>query len=147
FECPYCGRLHPILEQLRERNPDVRFVFRHFPLRDMHPRAVPAALVAEAAAQQGRFWEMHDLLYAHQRELGDEDLARYAAELGVARPVPIAPRSARIARDERSGRASGVRGTPTLFINGVRYSGKLDLAAIGEAIQQARPAPSPRKAP
>jgi len=147
FECPYCGRLHPILEQLRERNPDVRFVFRHFPLRDMHPRAVPAALVAEAAAQQGRFWEMHDLLYAHQRELGDEDLARYAAELGVDLTVPIAPRSARIARDERSGRASGVRGTPTLFINGVRYSGKLDLAAIGEAIQQARPAPSPRKAP
>ncbi|GAA4535529.1 Na+/H+ antiporter NhaA [Nonomuraea ferruginea] len=145
FECPYCGRLHPILEELRRRRPDVRFVFRHYPLRDMHPRALAAALVAEAAARDGRFWEMHDKLYAAQRALADADLARYAAELKVDLSAPIAARAARIERDERSGRESGVRGTPTLFINGVRYRGRLDLAPIIEAVEKARPAAAPGK--
>ncbi|MDA0638475.1 Na+/H+ antiporter NhaA [Nonomuraea sp. MCN248] len=145
FECPYCGRLHPILEELRRRHPDVRFVFRHFPLRQMHPRAMPAALVAEAAARDGRFWEMHDLLYAQRQALGDEDLARYAAELEVDLSAPIAPRAARIERDERSGLESGVRGTPTLFINGVRYRGRLDLDPIIEAVRRARPPAAPQR--
>ncbi|MFC5821213.1 Na+/H+ antiporter NhaA [Nonomuraea harbinensis] len=145
FECPYCGRLHPILEELRRRRPDVRFVFRHYPLRDMHPRALAAALVAEAAGRDGRFWEMHDKLYAAQRALADADLARYAAELKVDLSAPIAARAARIERDERSGRESGVRGTPTLFINGVRYRGRLDLAPIIEAVEKARPAAAPGK--
>ncbi|HLU75267.1 MAG TPA: Na+/H+ antiporter NhaA [Nonomuraea sp.] len=148
FECPFCGRLHPILDELRRRHPDVRIVFRHFPQRQLHPRAVPAALVAEAAARAGRFWEMYDKLFTHQRALGDDDLARYAAELRVDLSAPIAERAARIERDERSGRASGARGTPTLFINGVRYQGRLDLQAIIEAVEQARAAASPpKKAP
>src|SRR5215212_12277890 len=84
YECPYCGEAHPVLEELRERAGErMRFVFRHFPLDSAHPRARRAALAAEAAASQGCFWEMHDLLYERQGELGEEDLMRYAAELGL----------------------------------------------------------------
>ncbi|MBB6346960.1 Na+/H+ antiporter NhaA [Nonomuraea muscovyensis] len=137
FECPYCGRLHPVLEELRARRPEVRIVFRHFPLRTIHPRAVPAALAAEGAARGGRFWEMHDTLFSNQRFLTDADLRRYAAELDVE-PWPDLPgQLARVARDEESGQASGVRGTPTLFINGVRYQGALDRASIDRAVKEA----------
>ena len=84
YECPYCGEAHPLLKELLERvGEQVRFVFRHFPLDTVHPRARSAAQAAEAAASQGRFWEMHDLLYERQDELGEEDLMRYAAELGL----------------------------------------------------------------
>ena len=84
YECPYCGEAHPLLKELMERlGQQVRFVFRHFPLDTVHPRARRAAQAAEAAASQGRFWEMHDLLYEHQDELGEEDLMRHAAELGL----------------------------------------------------------------
>jgi protein-disulfide isomerase len=84
YECPYCGQLHPVLRELQERAGErVRFVFRHFPLDSAHPRARRAAQAAEAAATQGRFWEMHDLLYERQDELGEEYLMRYAAELGL----------------------------------------------------------------
>jgi Na+/H+ antiporter NhaA len=141
FECPYCGRLQPILEELREGNPKVRIVFRHFPLRMLHPRAVPAALVAEAAARRGRFWEMHDLLFSNQRFLTDADLNRYAAELDLP-PWPDVPAQlARVDRDEASGRAGGVRGTPTLFLNGVRYQGSLDLASITRAVEELQRSP------
>ena len=84
YECPYCGEAHPVLKELEGRvGQEVRFVFRHFPLDSVHPRARRAAQAAEAAASQGRFWEMHDLLYERQGELGEEDLMRYAAELGL----------------------------------------------------------------
>jgi Na+/H+ antiporter NhaA len=138
FECPYCGRLHPILETLRRRHKDLRIVFRHFPLRTLHPRAVPAAVAAQAAADAGRFWEMHDILFDNQRFLTDEDLGRYAAQLDVDPWSDIRHHQDRVGRDEASGRASGVRGTPTLFINGVRYQGALDLKSISEAVDQAR---------
>ena len=82
YECPYCGEAHPVLKELQERvGEQVSFVFRHFPLDSVHPRARRAAQAAEAAASQGRFWEMHDLLYERQYELGEEDLMGYAAEL------------------------------------------------------------------
>ncbi|MFD1545376.1 Na+/H+ antiporter NhaA [Nonomuraea guangzhouensis] len=138
FECPYCGRLHPILDELLRKNSDVRLVFRHFPLRTIHPRAFPAALLAEAAAKEGRFWEMHDTLYDNQRFLTDTDLARYADELDVEPWSDIPGQSAPITRDEESGRASGVRGTPTLFLNGVRYQGDMDLRSITKAVESAR---------
>jgi protein-disulfide isomerase len=138
FECPYCGRLHPILDELLEKNSDVRLVFRHFPLRTIHPRAFPAALVAEAAAREGRFWEMHDTLYDNQRFLTDTDLARYADELDVEPWPDISEQAAPVTRDEESGRASGVRGTPTLFLNGVRYQGDMDLRSITKAVESAR---------
>src|SRR5215212_6169269 len=84
YECPYCGQAHPMLKELQERAGErVRFIFRHFPLDAVHPRARRAAQAAEAAASQERFWEMHDLLYENQDELGEEDLLRYAAELGL----------------------------------------------------------------
>ncbi|MEV0820772.1 Na+/H+ antiporter NhaA [Nonomuraea rubra] len=138
FECPYCGRLHPILEEILRRNPDVRLVFRHFPLRTLHPRAASAALVAEAAADEGRFWEMHDILYDNQRFLTDADLEHYAAELGVVPWSDVAGHVARIGVDEASGRDSGVRGTPTLFVNGVRYEGGHDLDSITRAVEETR---------
>ncbi|SEH02849.1 Na+/H+ antiporter NhaA [Nonomuraea solani] len=138
FECPYCGRLHPILEELRRKNPDVRHVFRHMPLRTLHPRAVAAAIVSEAAADQGRFWEMHDILYDNQRFLTDADLEHYAAELDVRSWSEVPRHVARIGRDEESGQASGVRGTPTLFLNGVRYEGGLDLDSISRAVAELR---------
>ncbi|MCA2183129.1 Na+/H+ antiporter NhaA [Nonomuraea glycinis] len=139
FECPYCGRLHPILETLRQRHKDLRIVFRHFPLRTLHPRAVPAAMAAQAAADSGRFWEMHDILFDNQRFLTDEDLGRYADQLDVDPWSEIHRHQTRVGRDEASGRASGVRGTPTLFINGVRYQGGLDLESISKAVDEARP--------
>ncbi|MFI9554841.1 Na+/H+ antiporter NhaA [Nonomuraea endophytica] len=141
FECPFCGGLHGVLQELMERDPDVRLVFRHFPLRNMHPRAVAAALVAESAADEGRFWEMHDILYANQRFLTDEDLGHYAAELEVEPWKDVPRHSRRLARDERSGRDGGVRGTPTLFFNGVRYQGALDAASIIRAVEEARKSP------
>ncbi|MFC4111938.1 Na+/H+ antiporter NhaA [Nonomuraea zeae] len=141
FECPYCGRIHPILEEIRKRKPDVRVVFRHFPLRTLHPRAASAAIVAEAAADRGKFWEMHDILYDNQRFLTDADLEHYAAELDVEPWSDVAGHVSRVALDEASGRDSGVRGTPTLFLNGVRYQGALDLSSISRAVEELRESP------
>ncbi|MER6007512.1 Na+/H+ antiporter NhaA [Nonomuraea angiospora] len=134
FECPYCGRLHPVLEEILRKNPDVRMVFRHYPIRTLHPRAASAAIVSEAAADQGRFWEMHDILYDNQRFLTDADLEHYAAELGIDPWSDVPGHAARIALHEESGRDSGVRGTPTLFLNGVRYQGRLDEGSISKAV-------------
>ncbi|MFG6196740.1 Na+/H+ antiporter NhaA [Nonomuraea sp. JJY05] len=141
FECPYCGRLHPVLEEIRRKNPDVRMVFRHYPIRTLHPRAASAAIVSEAAADQGRFWEMHDILYDNQRFLTDADLEHYAAELGVDPWSDVPGHAARIALHEESGRDSGVRGTPTLFLNGVRYQGSLDKGSISRALDDLRKSP------
>jgi NhaA family Na+:H+ antiporter len=141
FECPYCGRLHPVLEELRKKNPDLRIVFRHFPIRTLHPRANAAAIVAEAAADRGRFWEMHDILYDNQRFLTDADLEHYAAELDVDPWEDVAGHASRIALDEASGRDSGVRGTPTIFLNGRRHQGGLDLNSISRAVEQLRRSP------
>lgn len=137
FECPYCGRLHGVVAELLERYPSARFVFRHFPLREMHPHAVAAALVSEAAADRGRFWEMHDILYDNQRFLNDADLTHYADELQVEAWVDVPRHMRRIAADQEGGLASGVRGTPTLFINGVRHQGGLDLASLDRAVRDA----------
>ncbi|MEW1838842.1 Na+/H+ antiporter NhaA [Nonomuraea angiospora] len=141
FECPYCGRLHPVLEEIRRKNPDVRMVFRHYPIRTLHPRAASAAIVSEAAADRDRFWEMHDILYDNQRFLTDADLEHYAAELDVDPWSDVPGHAARIALHEESGRDSGVRGTPTLFLNGVRYQGSLDEGSISRALDDLRKSP------
>ncbi|MEV3979260.1 Na+/H+ antiporter NhaA [Nonomuraea sp. NPDC049758] len=141
FECPYCGRLHPVLDEILRRNPDVRLVFRHFPIRTLHPRAASAAIVSEAAADHGRFWEMHDILYDNQRFLTDADLEHYAAELDVDPWADVAGHASRIALDEASGKESGVRGTPTLFLNGRRHKGGLDLQSISRAVEELRGSP------
>ena len=138
YECPYCGKVHRVLKELSERfGEDVRLVFRHFPIRELHPHAVPAALVAESAADQGRFWDMHDLLFDNQRALTDLDLVEYAAKVGVDPWASIHEHRARIQADVESGLRNGVQGTPTFFINGQRYEGPHSVDGLGSAIEDA----------
>jgi diadenylate cyclase len=152
YECPYCGELHPVLEELQERAGErVRLVFRHFPLDSVHPRARRAALAAEAAASQGRFWEMHDLLYDNQGELGDEDLRRYAAELGLdlrrfEEDLANDDHAWRIEEDRLGGERAGIGGTPALFVNGVRYSDSMDLDGLLAVVEDAAGATLGRRA-
>jgi Na+/H+ antiporter NhaA len=144
FECPYCGQAEPVVrELLNDLGEDVRFVFRHLPLSDVHPHAQQAAEAAEAAAAQGRFWEMHDLLLAHQDALEPKDLARYAQELGldVARFKDELRRrvhAPRVAEDVSDADASRVTGTPTFFIDGRRHHGAYDVATLEAAVRAAR---------
>ena len=143
YECPYCGEAHPVLKELEGRvGEGVGFVFRHFPLDSVHPRARRAAQAAEAAASQGRFWEMHDLLYERQDELGEEDLMRHAAELGLdlrrfEEDLANDHHAWRIEEDRLGGNRAGVRGTPTFFVNGVRYAGAMDLDGLLAAVEEA----------
>jgi diadenylate cyclase len=147
YECPYCGEAHPVLKELQERvGEQVRFIFRHFPLDSVHPRARRAAQAAEAAASQGRFWEMHDLLYERRGELG-EDLMRYAAELGLdlqrfEEDLKNDHHTWRIEEDRLGGDRAGVRGTPALFVNGVRYADTIDLDELLAAVEEAASSPS-----
>jgi diadenylate cyclase len=141
YECPYCGRMHPVVKELRERVGErLRFVFRHFPLDSVHPHARRAAEAAEAAAAQGRFWEMHDLLYDNQEDLEEEALRRHAAEVGldVARfEDDLAERrhAPHVREDRFGGERSGVEGTPTFFVNGEPYEGSLDLEGLLAAVE------------
>jgi protein-disulfide isomerase len=127
YECPYCGMAYPIVKSLQQALGDqLRFVFRNFPLTDSHPHAEHAAEAAEAAAAQGRFWEMHDTLYENQERLADRDLVAHAQALGldaarVAKELAESTWAKRVRDDFRSGVRSGVNGTPTFFVNGVRY--------------------------
>jgi len=129
FECPFCGQAYPVVEIIRgELGDSLCFAFRHFPLTSMHPHSEHAAEAAEAANAQGRFWEMHKLLFENQDALEDEDLARYAAILGLdikhlIAEVLTGAYSERIREDFRAGARGGVNGTPTFFINGERCDG------------------------
>jgi Na+:H+ antiporter, NhaA family len=140
FQCPYCGDAYPVVGELLERFGDhLRFVFRHMPLSDLHPRARPAALAAEAAGAQDRFWEMHDRLFTHQLELGDAELRRHAQALGLdldrfARELREGVHAARIDEDYRSGVRSGIPSTPRFFLNGVIHLGSPTRAELEEAI-------------
>jgi protein-disulfide isomerase len=141
YECPYSRAAFRSIErvesQLAER---VRFAFRHFPLTEIHPHALAASAAAEAAATQGRFWDMHTLLFHRQKALEDDDLRSYAEELGLDLDRFAADRAssavlARIRRDVESGLATGdVHGTPTLFIDGVVHTGQYDIASLLEEI-------------
>lgn len=140
FECPYCGHAYPIIKDLQTRMEGrLRFVFRNFPISTSHPHAEHAAEAAEAAAAQGKFWEMHDLLYERQRHLADEDLHAYAEEVGLDTErfdteMAGHVHAARVREDFMSGIRSGVNGTPTFYINGVRhddsYEGDVLLIAL-----------------
>jgi protein-disulfide isomerase len=141
YECPYSRRAFREIERVERRlGTGVRFAFRHFPLTEIHPHALAASAAAEAAALQDQFWAMHDLLFHRQTALEDDDLRRYAAELGldVARFDSDRAGAAvveRVRRDVQSGTASGeVRGTPTLFIDGVVHRGSYDAATLLEAL-------------
>jgi protein-disulfide isomerase len=143
YECPYCGAAYPIIKQVQARmGEQLRFVFRNFPITTSHPHAEQAAEAAEAAATQGEFWEMHDLLYENQERLRDEDLRGYAERLELdgesfGRELDEHVHAARVHEDFLSGVRSGVNGTPTLFINGLRHDDLYDfetlLIALGRA--------------
>jgi protein-disulfide isomerase len=142
FECPYCGQAEPVARELLT-DTDLRFVWRHLPLTDVHPAAQLAAEASEAAGAQGRFWEMHDLLLAHQNALKPADLVGYAGDLGldVERFHDELKRhihQAWVAQDVESADVSGATGTPTFFINGQRHYGAYDLDSLKAAITTAR---------
>ena len=141
YECPYSRRAFREIQRLESRSDaGVRFAFRHFPLTEIHPHALAASAAAEAAALQERFWEMHVLLFHRQKALEDDDLRRYAVQLGLDIARFDADRAgadvlARIDRDVESGLATGeVLGTPTIFIDGVVHEGAYEAAALMEAL-------------
>jgi protein-disulfide isomerase len=142
FECPYCGRAEPVVRELVQTfGNDLRFVFRHLPLVDVHEHAATAAEAAEAAAAQGKFWEMHDILIPEGVSLIYPDLMRYAGDLGLdverfADDIRSRRYAMRISRDVASADASGAAGTPALFVNGRRYEGSHRLAPLAAAIER-----------
>jgi protein-disulfide isomerase len=143
LECPYCGQAEAVIRELLTDFGDLRYVWRHLPLTDVHPRAEMAAEASEAAAAQGAFWAMHDLLLEHQDELAPKDMIRYAEELGLdvksfAEGLSQHRWAERVAADVESADLSGVAGTPTFFVNGQRQLGAYDLATLGRAVRTAR---------
>jgi len=143
YECPHCGRAYPIVKTIQKQmGPKLRFVFRNFPLRESHPHAEQAAEAAEAAGAQGKFWEMHDRLFERQFALDGEYLVEYAGELGrdVARfrtELSSGAYAPRVREDFRSGVTSGVNGTPTFFINGVRHDDSWEFEPLLAALEDA----------
>lgn len=144
YECPHCGKAHAILAGVQEHFDDgLRFVFRHFPLTQIHPHAQGAAEAAEAAAAQARFWEMHDTLFENQSALDPESLAALASELGLNIPHFVrdafsGATTVRVREDFLSGVRSGVNGTPTFFINGQRHDGPWDYESLVASISGAQ---------
>ncbi len=145
YQCPYCGAAYPVVKAIQAAlGADLRFVFRNFPLSQMHEHAMQAAEAAEAAGGQGegKFWEMHDRLYENQNRLGPPDLVSYAGVVGLdvsrfERDLKAGTFHTRVTHDFRGGVRSGVNGTPTFFINGVRYDGEFDVHALTAAIRRA----------
>jgi protein-disulfide isomerase len=143
YQCPYCADMHPMLKSIaKSMGAQMRFVFRHMPLIEMHPYAQHAAEAAEAAGAQGKFWEMHAAILQRQSELGSDllhqlavklklDIEQFASDLDTRRFRP------RVKRDFMGGMRSGVAGTPTFFINGKRYEGPLNQASLLSAIGRA----------
>jgi len=144
YECPWCARVFPIIERVQKTMSQfVRVVFRHFPRNSLHPHASVAAQAAEAAAAQGKFWDMHRLLFENQDELAEVDLTKYALKLGLEvykfqADLSSERFAAKVRRDFDSGTRSGVKKTPTIFINGVRYDGALEYDAVAAALLSAR---------
>jgi protein-disulfide isomerase len=143
YECPYCGAAYPIVKEAQARmGSRLRFVFRNFPITTSHPHAERAAEAAEAAASQGSFWEMHDLLYENQKHLRDEGLRSYAERLGLDlerfdRELAGRVYAERVHEDFMGGVRSGVNGTPTFYINGVRHDDSYDLETLVAALDEA----------
>jgi protein-disulfide isomerase len=141
YECPFCGAAHKSVEQvLQVMGNDLRFAFRHFPLSQIHPHAYQAAEAAEAAGAQGRFWELHDLMFENQDRLGLRDLIGYAGALGLDLERFVTDlrghaHAGRLREDFLSGVRSGVNGTPTFFVNGLRHDGGYDVEVLLEALR------------
>ena len=143
YECPYCGAAYPIIKEVQARlGESLRFVFRNFPISTSHPHAEQAAEAAEAAAAQGKFWEMHDLLYENQARLRDDDLHGYAEQLELDaerfdRELADNVHAQRVHEDFMSGVRSGVNGTPTFYVNGARHDGPYDLETLLGVLRRA----------
>lgn len=146
YECPHCGRAFPIVKEVERLLGDrLRFVFRNFPLAEIHPHAAHAAEAAESVGARGgaeAYWAMHDLIFQHQRSLGDERLAALAEQAGVPGSLVLEDLREgryqdRVREDFGSGVRSGVNGTPTFFVNGVRYDGSWDLDRLVAALERA----------
>jgi protein-disulfide isomerase len=141
FQCPYCGRAYPIVKEVQSRLGDrLRFVFRNFPITTSHPNAEHAAEAAEAAGAQDRFWEMHDHLFQNQKRLRDQDLHRYAEELGLDvtrfdQEMADHVYADRVREDFMGGVRSGVNGTPTFYINGARHDGSYEVDELVAALE------------
>jgi protein-disulfide isomerase len=148
YECPYCGAAYPNVDSVRRRlGPLVRFAYRHFPLAEIHPHAIRAAEAAEAAGAQGQFWPMHALLYENQDALEDQDFLRYARALDLdverfAAELAEHVWEPRIREDFMTGVRSGVNGTPTFFINGLRHDGAWDVESLVFALTRAARIPA-----
>ncbi len=143
YECPYTRLSTTIVRAIQQQlGEQLRFVFRNFPLTEIHPHALHAALAAEAAAAQGKFWQMHDTIFHHQHTLEDADLEQFAEAVGLdlqqyARALADQGALARIEEDMEGGERSGVQGTPTFFINGALYRGSWEREALLPALQAA----------
>jgi protein-disulfide isomerase len=143
FECPYCGQAEPIVRELLADFGDLRYVWRHLPLNDVHPRAQLAAEASEAAGAQGAFWPMHDLLIEHQGDLNPRNLMQYAEELGLdvdsfTEDLKTHRWSERVAADVESADVSEVAGTPSFFVNGQRQVGAYDITSLSRAVRTAQ---------
>ena len=143
FECPYCGQAEQVIRELLADHGELRYVWRHLPLNDVHPRAQLAAEATEAAAEQGAFWDMHDLLLTHQDALGPRDLVGYAEQLGLdterfAEALRTHAGAGRVAEDVDTADLSGVSGTPTFFVNGRRHYGAYDVDTLSAAVRTAK---------
>ena len=142
YQCPYCGAAYPVVKRLQKASgKKLRFVFRNFPLTQAHPYAMVAAEAAEAAALQGKFWEMHDLIYENQAELEPDVLPAWVQKLGMdleefGTAIRRGEITKRIKEDRMSGIHSGVNGTPCFFINGARYDGPADYEPLRMALEQ-----------
>jgi protein-disulfide isomerase len=143
YECPYCGAAYPIVKEIQQRMGDrLRFVFRNFPITTSHPHAEQAAEAAEAAAVQDKFWEMHDVLYENQRRLDDPALHSYAEQVGLEverfdTEMAEHVHADRVREDFMSGVRSGVNGTPSFYINGVRHDDSYDADTLLAALERA----------
>jgi len=141
YQCPYCGAAYPVVKRLQaDLGKKLRFVFRNFPLTQMHPLAMVSAEAAEAAGRLGKFWQMHDVIFENQQWLDVEGLARWAHQLGLGdeqleKALKRPEIAKRIEEDHRSGIRSGVNGTPTFYINGQRYDGSPDYKSLLAALE------------
>jgi protein-disulfide isomerase len=142
YECPFCGAAHPIVRAvLAAMGEDLRFAYRHFPMTTIHPHAQAAAEAAEAAGAQGRFWQMHDLLFENQDRLDTAHMILFAESLRLdveqfERELAARVYQARVREDFMSGVRSGVNGTPTFYVNGIRYDDSWDLPTLLAALQR-----------
>ena len=143
YQCPFCGRAYPLVKAIQKRmGAKLRFVFRNFPLNNIHPSAEDAAETAESAAIEGKFWEMHDMIFENQGELEIDNLLVYAKRLKlnvkrVESELETHAQQPRVKEDFASGIRSGVNGTPTFFINGVRFDGNWESSELLEALEAA----------